>query len=76
VLRPFYADNNSYSTATLGDIFGVTGVGAGFQPGSVVNNLGNLFKPGMLLGTAITYRMLQKNRCCCRAAIRVRRRPT
>jgi len=34
VQRPFYAQNNSYSTATLDDIFGVTGVGSGFQPGS------------------------------------------
>ena len=50
VQRPFYAQNNSYSTATLDDIFGVTGAGSGFQPGSVVNNLGNLFKPGVLTG--------------------------
>jgi len=61
VQRPFYAQNNSYSTATLDDIFGVTGVGSGFQPGSVVNNLGNLFKPGTLQGKATTYKMLQKN---------------
>ncbi len=61
VQMPFYAQNNSYSTATLDDIFGVTGVGSGFQPGSVVTNLGNLFKPGTLQGTATTYKMLQKN---------------
>ncbi len=61
VQRPFYAQNNSYSTATLDDIFGLTGVGSGFQPGSVVNNLGNLFKPGTLQGKATTYKMLQKN---------------
>jgi hypothetical protein len=61
VQRPFYAQNNSYSTATLDDIFGVTGVGSDFQPGSVVNNLGNLFKPGTLQGKATTYKMLQKN---------------
>jgi len=48
VQRPFYADNNSYSMATLGDLFGVTGMGSDFQPGSVVNHLGNLFKPATL----------------------------
>jgi hypothetical protein len=61
VQRPFFAQNNSYSTATLADIFGVTGVGSDFQPGSVVNNLGNLFKPGTLQGTATTFKMLQQN---------------
>jgi hypothetical protein len=60
VQRPFYAQNNSYSTATLDDIFGVTGVGSGFQPGSVVTNLGNLFKPGTLQGKATTFKMLQQ----------------
>src|SRR6185369_9570192 len=50
VQRPFYAQNNSYSMATLADIFGVTGTGAGFQPGSSVNNLGNLFKPNTFQG--------------------------
>jgi hypothetical protein len=34
---PFYPKNNSYSTATLADIYGVSGVG-------------NLFKPGTLTG--------------------------
>uniref|UniRef100_Q01YS8 TonB-dependent receptor, plug n=1 Tax=Solibacter usitatus (strain Ellin6076) TaxID=234267 RepID=Q01YS8_SOLUE len=61
VQRPFYAQNNSYSTATLDDIFGVTGVGSGFEPGSVVNNLGNLFKPGALQGAPTTFKMLTKN---------------
>ena len=60
VQRPFYAQNNSYSRATLDDTFGVTGVGAGFQPGSVVNNLGNLFKPGTLQGAPTTYKQLQQ----------------
>jgi hypothetical protein len=58
--RPFYAQNNSYSMATLDDIFGVTGVGAGFQPGSVVNHLGNLYKPGTLQGQPTTYKQLQQ----------------
>jgi hypothetical protein len=60
VQRPFFAQNNSYSTATLDDIFGMTGVGTGFQPGSVVNNLGNLFKPGTLQGQPTTYKQLQQ----------------
>jgi len=60
VQRPFYAQNNSYSMATMADIFGVTGVGSDFQPGSVVNHLGNLFKPGTLQGTATTYKQLQQ----------------
>ncbi len=60
VQRPFYAQNNSYSTATLADLFGVTGVGSGFRPGSVVDHLGNLFKPGTLQGQPTTYKMLQK----------------
>ena len=61
VQRPFYAQNASYSTATLADIFGVTGVGPGFQPGSVVNNLGNLFKPGTLQGSTTTFKQLPAN---------------
>jgi hypothetical protein len=60
VQRPFYAQNNSYSTATMADIFGVTGTGKDLQPGSVVNNLGNLFKPGTLEGKATTYKMLEQ----------------
>jgi hypothetical protein len=61
VQRPFYAQNNSYSMATLDDIFGVTGVGSGFQPGSLVNNLGNMFKPGTLQGQATTYKQLKQH---------------
>ncbi len=60
VQRPFFAQNNSYSMATLADLFGVTGVGTDFRPGSVVDHLGNLFKPGTLEGQATTYKMLQK----------------
>ncbi len=61
VQRPFYAQNNSYSTATIADLFGVSGVGSGFSPGSVVTGLGNLFKPGTLQGTATTYKQLEQN---------------
>jgi hypothetical protein len=61
VQLPFYALNNSYSTATLDDIFGITGTGAGFVAGSVGSNLGNLFKPGVFQGAPTTYEMLTKN---------------
>jgi hypothetical protein len=60
VQRPFYADNNSYSMATLEDLYGITGLGSDFEPGSVVNHLGNLFKPGTLQGSPTTYKMLKK----------------
>jgi hypothetical protein len=60
VQRPFYAQNNSYSTVTLADIFGATGLGTDFKPGSVVTNLGNLFKPGAAGGKPTTYQMLQQ----------------
>jgi len=60
VQRPFYANNNSYSMATLTDLFGVTGMGTDFQPGSTVNHLGNLFKPGVFQGQPTTFKMLTK----------------
>jgi hypothetical protein len=60
VQRPFYADNNSYSMATMEDLFGITGLGSDFEPGSVVNHLGNLFKPGVFQGSPTTYEMLKK----------------
>jgi hypothetical protein len=55
---PFYALNNSYSMATMDDIMGVTGTGSDFVPGSTVNNIGNLFKPGTLEGGKTTYKLL------------------
>ena len=55
---PFYAVNNSYSTADMAGIMGVSGTGSGFVPGSTVSGLGNLFKPGVLEGSAPTYQML------------------
>jgi hypothetical protein len=60
VQLPFYALNNSYSMATVADVFGPTGPGAGLVVGSTVNNLGNLFKPGTLEGAPSTYQMLTK----------------
>src|SRR5215471_10764664 len=61
VQRPFYAQNGSYSTATLADIFGPTGLGSDFQPGSLVNHLGNMFKPGTLTGAPTTFKQLPAN---------------
>lgn len=44
---PFVALNNSYSIGELADVFGVSGTG-------------NLFKPGTLAGTPPTFRQLEK----------------
>src|SRR5260221_2381272 len=60
VQMPFFALNNSYSQATIGDIFGVTGPGSGFVPGSTVSGLGNLFKPGTIQGSPTTFKQLPK----------------
>ncbi|PYR79125.1 MAG: hypothetical protein DMF86_04450 [Acidobacteria bacterium] len=61
VQQPFYALNDSYSTATMDDIFGITGTGAGFVPGSLITGTGNLFKPGTLQGTKTTFKQFPKN---------------
>jgi hypothetical protein len=61
VQLPFYALNNSYSTATIDDLFGITGPGAGFVAGAVGGNYGNLFKPGVFEGQPTTYEMLTKD---------------
>ncbi len=58
---PFRALNNSYSMATIADLFGVTGVGSGFVAGSTVSGIGNLFQPGVVEGTATTYKLLEAN---------------
>src|SRR5262249_14627716 len=60
VQQPFRSLNDSYSFATMDDIFGVTGTGANFEPGSVVSGTGNLFKPGTLQGQKTTFKQLQK----------------
>ena len=57
---PFSAINNSYSTATIADIWGVTGVGPDFEPSTLVTNLGYLFQPGMLKGMTPTYKQFTK----------------
>jgi hypothetical protein len=60
VQLPFESLNNSYSTATIEDLFGRTGPGAGLVVGSTVTNLGNLFKPGVAEGQPTTYKMWTK----------------
>jgi len=57
---PFTPLNDNFSTATIGDVFGVTGVGADLVPGSLVNHLGNLFKPGVLQGQLPTFQAYDK----------------
>ncbi len=57
---PFYALNNSYSTAGMADIFGLSGTGSDLVVGSTVTGLGNLFKPGTLQGTSTTFKQLDK----------------
>ena len=53
---PFTALNNSYSNATIDDVWGVTGVGAGLQSQDRSStNLGYLFQPGVLKGAVPTY---------------------
>ena len=61
VQLPFRSLNNSYSTATVNDVFGVTGPGAGFVAGSNVTGLGNLYKPGVLEGSPTTFKLLEAN---------------
>lgn len=55
---PFQALNNSYSTADMAAIMGISGTGADFTPGSTVTGIGNLFKPGTIQGTTPTFSML------------------
>jgi len=51
---PMTSLNSSYTTATMADIWGVTGVAPGFVPSTVGAgpNLGYLFQPGVLTGVA------------------------
>jgi hypothetical protein len=59
VQMPFTARNNSYSMATVADLFGRTGPGSGFVPGSLVTGTGNLFRPGVFEGQPTTYKLLE-----------------
>jgi hypothetical protein len=61
LLMPFYALNNSYSSADMAAVLGVTGIGPGFEVGSAGSNLGNLFQPGVMTGTPPVFTMLTAN---------------
>lgn len=61
VQLPFSALNNSYSVATIEDVFGPTGLGNGLVVGSSGSKLGNLFRPGVLQGSPTQYEMLGKS---------------
>ena len=50
--RPFYARNNSYATATMADVCGVSGIGS--------NGGCNLFQPGNLIGQKPTFKAFPK----------------
>jgi hypothetical protein len=58
VQAPFYALNNSYSTATVDDIWGVSG----YKPGCDMSNptpaTCNIFQPGVMTGSTPTYQNL------------------
>ena len=56
VQLPFEALNNSYSNATVADAWGITGVAPDFIPGALVNNIGYLYQPGVLKGSAPLFR--------------------
>jgi hypothetical protein len=60
VQLPFYSMNNSYSTSTVNDLFGITGPGSNLVVGSTQSNIGNMFQPGVLQGARPTYQMLEK----------------
>jgi hypothetical protein len=58
---PFQALNNSYSSADMAAIMGISGTGTDFKPGSTVTGIGNLFKPGTIQGAVPTFSMLTAN---------------
>ena len=58
---PFFALNNSYSTADMAAVMGVTGIGSNFEVGSAGSNLGNLFQPGVMTGSSPVFNMLTAN---------------
>ena len=58
--RPFYSKNSAYSTATLDDIWGVSGNLASCDPSNPTPATCNLFKAGTLPGKAPTFQNLGK----------------
>jgi hypothetical protein len=57
---PFHAMNNSYSTATLNDLWGVSGYVPGCNLSAPTPADCNLFKPGVMTGQTPTYQNLGK----------------
>ena len=57
---PFVARNNSYSTATLGDLWGISGYVPGCNLSAPTAAACNLFKPGVMTGQKPSYQNLGK----------------
>lgn len=55
---PFYALNSSYSTATLDDLWGVSGYVPGCDLSAPTSATCNLFRPGVMTGERPTYQNL------------------
>jgi hypothetical protein len=58
---PFFALNDSYSTADMNAVMGITGTGSDFVVGSAGRSTGNLFKPGVLEGSPPVLTLLTAN---------------
>ena len=58
VQAPFYAMNNSYSTATVDDIWGISGYKPGCDMSNPTPQTCNLFQPGVMTGRTPTYQNL------------------
>jgi hypothetical protein len=57
---PFYALNSSYSTATVDDVWGVSGYVPGCDMSNPTSATCNLFRPGTMTGQKPTYQNLGK----------------
>ena len=55
---PFYAMNSSYSTATLDDVWGISGYVPGCDLSNPTRETCNLFQPGVMTGQKPTYQNL------------------
>jgi hypothetical protein len=60
IQTPFKALNSSFSTATIGDAWGVSGNAPGCDPSNVTPSTCNIFKPGAPQGAKPTFQQLQK----------------
>jgi len=58
IQSPFHAMNNSYSTATVDDIWGVSGYVPGCDMSNPTSESCNLFRPGTMTGSKPTYQNL------------------